>query len=335
MNYWLLFLTGLTTGGISCAAIQGGLLAGSIANQATKKPVIHIGSFLIAKLFIHTIAGFLLGLAGSAFQINVTVMLVFQGLVALYLIATALNLLEAHPIFRFVVIKPPKFALKLSQKTSQTTDWFAPALLGALTIFIPCGVTQAIMLSAVGNADPVSGALALFFFVLGTFPLFILIGLAATSLSSLWRRRLNTIAALVLFFLGMSSVNGILTVLDSPISIQGIKNTYAKLQSYESGQIAGASTVPIKNGSQQVTIDITPEGYQPDYIRVKKGIPVKLTLTTKENYTCANYFIFNEFNISARMQPSETRVFNFIPQKTGRFSFSCSMGMYGGVMEVI
>lgn len=335
MNYWLLFLTGLTTGGISCAAIQGGLLAGSIANQTTKKPIIHIGSFLIAKLLIHSIAGFLLGLAGSAFQINVAVMLVFQGLVALYLIATALHLLNIHPIFRFVVIKPPKFAYKLSQKTSRNADWFAPALLGLLTIFIPCGVTQAVMLQAVSNASPITGALSLFFFVLGTFPLFILIGITAATLSSRWQYRLNIAAAAILIFLGASSLNGILTVVDSPFSIQGIKNTYAKLQQYEAGQIAGISTAPIENGSQIVKIDITPKGYQPDFVRVKKNIPVTLILTTKDNYTCANYFVFNEFDITARMQPSETRIFYFTPQKAGRFTYSCSMGMYGGVMEVI
>ena len=33
MNLLLIFLTGLTTGGLSCLAMQGGLLAGVIANQ--------------------------------------------------------------------------------------------------------------------------------------------------------------------------------------------------------------------------------------------------------------------------------------------------------------
>lgn len=32
MNYWLIFLTGLTTGGFTCAAMQGGLLASVIAS---------------------------------------------------------------------------------------------------------------------------------------------------------------------------------------------------------------------------------------------------------------------------------------------------------------
>lgn len=33
MNLFVIFLTGLTTGGLSCLAMQGGLLASVIANQ--------------------------------------------------------------------------------------------------------------------------------------------------------------------------------------------------------------------------------------------------------------------------------------------------------------
>ena len=37
MNLWLIFLTGLTTGGLSCLAVQGGFLASIIANQKEKE----------------------------------------------------------------------------------------------------------------------------------------------------------------------------------------------------------------------------------------------------------------------------------------------------------
>jgi hypothetical protein len=35
-NLAVVFLTGLTTGGLSCLAVQGGLLASSVAHQAEK-----------------------------------------------------------------------------------------------------------------------------------------------------------------------------------------------------------------------------------------------------------------------------------------------------------
>ena len=33
---WVAFITGITTGGLSCMAVQGGLLASSLANQIEK-----------------------------------------------------------------------------------------------------------------------------------------------------------------------------------------------------------------------------------------------------------------------------------------------------------
>jgi uncharacterized protein len=335
MNLWLVFLTGLTTGGISCVAIQGGLLASAIANQKSKFPFLQIGSFLIAKILIHTIFGAFLGYIGSAFQINLGVTLAFQGLAALYLLASALHMLDVHPAFRYVVIKPPKFLYRLTKNTSKLSDWFAPALLGLMTIFIPCGVTQTMEITAMTSGSPVTGALTMLFFTLGTAPLFILIGLFTSSISTMWQKRMNAIAAGLIIMLSLSSFNGILTVLDSPFSLNGFVNTYNKVRSYENGQVAGTKTPEVINGKQNVVINVTPRGYQPNLVQVKKGIPVQLTLNTTENYTCANFFVFKAFNINARLQPTDSQTFEFTPNKTGRFSFSCSMGMYSGVVEVI
>ncbi|MCX6793499.1 MAG: sulfite exporter TauE/SafE family protein [Candidatus Gottesmanbacteria bacterium] len=70
---WLAFLTGLTTGGISCLAVQGGLLAtamseptglpGTTGKLANRWP--QVGMFVVAKILGYTMLGFLLGLIGS------------------------------------------------------------------------------------------------------------------------------------------------------------------------------------------------------------------------------------------------------------------------------
>jgi hypothetical protein len=80
MNLWFVFLTGLTSGGVTCAAMQGGILASTIANQkrAEGKKVESdaapnsfdvgdwgpVSAFLSAKLIIHVILGFFLGWLG-------------------------------------------------------------------------------------------------------------------------------------------------------------------------------------------------------------------------------------------------------------------------------
>ena len=109
MNFFILFLTGLTTGGLACLALQGGLLASVVTNQkdastSDKKIVathnwLPVSAFLIAKLLVHTIFGFFLGLLGSRLTLSLEVRLFFQALTAFFMFATAMNLLDAHPIF--------------------------------------------------------------------------------------------------------------------------------------------------------------------------------------------------------------------------------------------
>ena len=69
---FLAFLTGLTSGGISCLAVQGGFLTSAITNKANGeiKDWKIVLSFLLAKLLIYTLLGIVLGIVGSAFRIS-------------------------------------------------------------------------------------------------------------------------------------------------------------------------------------------------------------------------------------------------------------------------
>ena len=332
MSLLALFLTGLTTGGISCLAVQGGLLASLIANQ--KKHVQEkttklslsmydfwiVSVFLLAKLLVHTIAGALLGQFGETIAISYQVQLVFQLLVALFLVATAMNLLNVHPIFRYVAIQPPRWLFKIVRKSAKSQAFFAPALLGALTIFIPCGVTQSVELLAINSANAIMGASMMFFFVLGTMPLFMFIGLTTAKLSDAWSRLFNRIAAAVILLMALYSLNGVAVVLDSPFAV-----TFTP---------GGSDLVQEIGGVQRVEIEVKNNGYVPNYITVKKGVPVELTLRSNETYSCALSFVLREFGIQTFLKSTDEQTFTFTPTKTGSFTYTCSMGMYTGVLEV-
>src|SRR5258708_29201265 len=176
---WLAFLTGLTMGGISCIAVQGGLLATTI-NEDNRYS--HVGTFLIAKLIAYTILGVLLGAIGSALIITSNLQAWMQIFIGIFMIITALRLLDVHPIFRYFVIQPPKFVYKFMRNEAKSKSIFTPVILGAMTVLIPCGVTQAMMVLAVGTRSAITGAAILFAFVLGTSPIFFTIGVAAQEL---------------------------------------------------------------------------------------------------------------------------------------------------------
>lgn len=346
MNLWLIFLTGLTSGGVTCAAMQGGLLASVIANQKKASTIPGIGhddiapvsAFLVAKLVSHIILGALLGSLGNVVELSLTSKLFFQGFAAAFMLASALNLLDIHPIFRYLSFQPPKWAYRLLKNNEHSATLFAPSILGFLTVFIPCGVTQAMAVVALSTSSAVQGALTMGAFVLGTFPLFFLIGVGTSRLSEVWRRDFLRAAALLLIFMSASSVNGILQVMDSPYSLQRLGPQLVKLlPPYDrTAPIGSDPNVILENGIQKVTLMVSNGGYSPRYFRVQSGLPVELTLETDgQVYSCATAFTFKAFDIYEVLKPVDTKVHKFTATKKGKYTYSCSMGMYSGVMEVI
>ncbi len=379
MNLWLIFLTGLTTGGLSCLAMQGGLLASMVANShsATAKsrkrlmqPILDSvasrdkqkGSelakptddtkpesfdkldwqpvlfFLLAKLAIHTVLGFLLGALGAAVTLSLGVRLAFQLFSAFFMFATAMNLLNVHPIFRFVQLQPPKFIARRIRNSTKSKAFFAPVVLGMLTVFIPCGVTQAMAVLAMNTGSSVQGALLMFAFVLGTSPLFAIVGVATAKLSEGLNKAFLRFAAYALLFMALYGFNGVLEVQASPLAFSNVKSGVVEwLDAPAKRKVSGAplNQAVITGNVQKIAIEITSHGYTPNKLSVKQGIPVELTLQSKGAYSCAADFVIRQFNIREFLGPTDTRIVRFTPTQKGRIPFSCSMGMYTGVIEVM
>lgn len=343
MNLWLIFLTGLTVGGLTCLAVQGGLLASVLAAREEeevqegvnkKNSVLPTLAFLATKLIAYTIFGFLLGLFGSAIGISQTTQIIMQFIAGLYMIAIAMDLLNVHPIFRYFVIQPPKFLIRRVRNQSKSKDLFAPAFLGAMTIFIPCGTTLAMEALAVSSANPFLGAAIMAIFVLGTTPLFFGVGWLTSVLGDNFRARFLKIAAVGVLYLGLTSINGSLVASGSPISMQSVGKSVAGV--FASGKTnEGAVASTVADGFQNVSIRVTAGGYEPNRIRVNKGEPVRLTLKSVDAFSCASAFRIPSLGIAKNLAPNEVAVIEFTPSNLGTIPFSCAMGMYQGVIEVI
>lgn len=342
MNIAVIFFTGLTTGGISCMAVQGGLLASLISNQKDKYTPQSVLIFLLAKLATHILLGFLLGWIGSAITLSLTARLIFQSVAALFMLATAANLLQLHPIFRYIALQPPKFLQRFVRSTTKGETLFAPAVLGAATIFIPCGVTQAMEVLAISTGNPWQGASIMAAFTIGTMPIFAGIGYLAQTLKTFWQERFAKIAATALVVMGVWSLNGVLLVLDSPVTLQRAVHPIVYFFSEErfkqtpvlqdTGRLPGVLET---QDTQLATIQVTNHGYTPNKLQVKAGKPVQLTLESEETYSCALSFILKEFGIAVDLKPTDTKKVSFMPTRKGNYTFSCSMGMYTGTLEVI
>lgn len=330
LNLGAIFLTGLLTGGLTCLAVQGGLLATSIAQRQEQKmrdeltqkgTALPILSFLGAKLVAYTLLGLLLGLFGSVFKPSLFAMGVLQLMVGVYLVGTALNMLNVHPLFRYFVLQPPKGLTRLVRKKAKSQDLFAPMFLGALTIFIPCGTTQAMMALAISSADPISGMLIMAIFTLGASPLFFLLGYFTTKLSEALHRVFLRVAAVVIVGLSLFMINNALVLIESPLAPSRL-------------------FAPDESTQQEVQssgiIEINASGYSPKNLTIKRGEQVTLRLVNTDGYGCQQAFYIPQLEISRVVPPGKETTLSFTaPSEKGKLTFMCSMGMYWGVMNII
>lgn len=323
-NIWIPLITGLTSGGLSCFAVQGGLLTSVLADQRTvdvkflkEKSIL---MFIVAKLIAYTILGALLGALGSKIVISPAFQGGLQILVGFYMLTTAARLLDLHPIFRYFVIQPPKSVFRLMRKFSVSDSSLTPLILGALTVLIPCGVTQAMMLLAISSGTAYLGASIMFFFILGTSPVFFLIGLAATSL--LKNRSFSVIAATFILLLGFMSIN----------SGQILRGSVHTLQNYWKVLVPSNQNQKTNN---VVNITVTNHGYESDVNTLKIGVPVTLNLSTNNVTSCSLAFLIPSLNISKFLPSTGKTTITFTPNKLGNLTYTCSMGMYSGSFTVI
>lgn len=347
INLIAIFLTGLLTGGLTCLAVQGGLLASTIAQREEERMkeklkdrlkeghAMPILSFLSAKLVAYTLLGFLLGALGSFFKLSITAQVVLQIAVSLFMVGTALALVDAHPFFRYFIIQPPKFLTRRVRSQSKSGNIFAPAILGAFTIFIPCGTTQAMMALAVATGNPLFGAAVMFAFILGTSPVFFILGYFAARLSDTLHKKFLKFAAWAIILLAVFNINNAAALAGSQVTLGGLAKASFCSVAYCGGQEEKAATENQPVVSEQ-TIEISNYGYSPKNFSVKAGSQVKINLVNKDGWSCAQAFTIRKFGIQKIVRPGQTETVSFTaPDKPQQITFSCSMGMYQGVINVV
>jgi len=337
------FITGLTTGGLSCLAVQGGLLASSLASQIEEdvkaqdgtatvqgkfKPRIArpIFFFLVAKLVAYTLLGFLLGALGSLLQLTPLMRAILLGVIGIFMIGNGLRMLKVHPIFRYFVIEPPSSLTRYIRRRSKkgSTSIVTPLFLGAMTVFIPCGVTQAMMAAAVGTADPWQGMTIMFAFILGTSPVFFALSYLATRLGATIEKYFTRIVAVVVIILGIVSIDSGLTLAGSPVSL-------TRLLSPTTQTVSAADSSASASKSSVILITAKDDGYSPKVQHALANTALQMNIVTSNTTSCARSIVFPDLNVEKILPVSGQITVDLPPQQKGFvMRYSCSMGMYTG-----
>jgi uncharacterized protein len=322
-------LIGLIASVSSCAAVLSGLVVAistSIAKgtePGSKKSMKPHYLFNIGRLAGFIFFGGVIGFAGSIVQLSIS----FNGfmilLVALLMLGLGINLLEIIPK-GVSFIRPPKKLAHFIHNISTSENPKVPFVLGAMTFFLPCGFTQAMQLYALSLGDVKSSAILMGVFALGTLPALLGIGKVATSAKGKSLKRLTTFAGIVVVALGVSNIQNGFALLD-----------FRPFAMFERSYTMDASTISMINGEQLIQMEVSSRGvYIPQVLTVQKDIPVRWEIYGAKFMGCADSLILREFGVRTYLRPGSNTV-NFTPNKTGSFTFSCSMGMIRGTMKVI
>ncbi len=94
-----------------------------------------------------------------------------------------------------------------------------------------------------------------------------------------------------------------------------------------------ASQAKVHDGMQEVAITVR-GGYSPDLIRVRSGIPVRMTFDRQESGECTSRVVFPDLQVSRTLPAFGSATVDLAPLDPGVYEFACGMNMIHGRLLV-
>lgn len=374
MGYGMLFVIGLITS-VHCIAMCGGINLSQCLPQKGReadagrftafRPAL---AYNLGRVASYTAVGFVLGFAGALIgggsEVGLSTFLqgILKILAGVFMVVMGINMLGLFPWLRRFTIRVPKsLARKVGERRAGTSR---PFLVGILNGFMPCGPLQSMWIVALASGSPLSGALSMLLFSLGTVPLMLGLGSIVAALGKKFTDKVMTAGAVLVVVLGLAMLSqggslngmlpsGLLMALILAFSIAGVlvsipveKKVLKRLLSaaavvtvvgsgvlwhvhdaqMQQGAAGQTRYAEVSDGVQVVSSTLTSGGYP--NITVQAGIPVKWVIDAPEGSIngCNNRMLIRDYGIEYTFHTGEN-VIEFTPTQTGTVRYSCWMGM--------
>ena len=342
----IVFLIGLTAGVSTCMVLVGGLILGASARFAEKHPQStplqkfkpHL-FFNAGRIISYALFGAIIGYLGSVFQISSSFLGLLTITVGMVMLLLGAQLIEIFPILHRVNFTLPKSIsrfLRLKERSEKEYSHANSALAGAMTFFLPCGFTQAIQLYAISLGNPITGALTLGTFALGTAPGLLSIGgltsIIKGTLSKLFFKSAGVIVIALAIFNISNGYNLAENMIGETLSL--FYPLFPKSTASANINSIEFDYSNVKSGAQIIKMNQNSNGYEPNVFTIKKGVPVRWVINSKSPLSCATSLIVPTLNIRKSLSLGEN-IIEFIPREEGSIRLSCSMGMFRGTFNVI
>ncbi len=329
------FIFGILAGMSSCAALVGGIVLSMskewavIYNQEKnfyKKLQPHI-LFNIGRILSYGFFGALLGALGAKIRLSIGFSSLLIIVIGIIMLSFGLQMLGVKAFQKFQISMPKFITRRVSDPKKFNGKQF-PFLLGAGTFFLPCGFTITAQGMALLSGNALQGSLIMGMFALGTLPMLFGIGVASAKLFNKphLSAAFQKIAGIILIIFALYNINAQMTVLNLP--------NWASL--WTTSATSDKTLPQIVNGAQVVKMNASARDYDPNYIKVRAGIPVRWEIKDTGTSGCTNAIIARGlFEGQIDLTPGQTSIKEFIPPAPGKYRFSCWMGMVSGIFEIV
>jgi plastocyanin domain-containing protein len=105
------------------------------------------------------------------------------------------------------------------------------------------------------------------------------------------------------------------------------------VKNHSNGKPEASTPATQTDDVQTASVEVTEKGFQPASLKLKAGVPAKVTFTRKSDETCATEVVIKEYNIERKLPLNEPVTVEFTPRK-GEFTFGCGMKMLSGKLVV-
>ena len=335
MGYGLLFVVGLLTG-FHCVSMCGGFVVSYTAKHAQEGTGSYKSHLMYGagKTISYTVIGAAFGLLGSIIAFTPAMRGIAGILAGMFLLLFGLKMLNIFPVLRKIQFKTPRFVSRFVSKESQKHS--SPLVIGLLNgLMIACGPLQAIYIMAAGTGSMIEGAKLLFVFALGTLPVMLGFGYVASYLSNRMTQKILKLSGAVVIILGLVMINRGIALTGTGYDINSMMVSVNAANSGAGTSVGTVSSnVPLMNGGfQEIRMDVTSRGWEPDKFVLKKDVPVRWIINGKEINGCNNAIQVPKMGLNFDIKSGE-QVIEFTPTEEGVIPWSCWMGMIPGTFVV-
>lgn len=329
INYGVSFLIGLAASISSCLAVVGAVIIGFSEKYRSEGKGFYQNAlrpnlfFHVGRLAAFFLLGGILGLIGGEINISGNFVAVFTIIISVVMAWLGLNILGILPPISKFGFHMPKNLTGNWDRLKKSEHQLAPFILGAGSFFLPCGFTQSMQIFALASGSFLAGALSLFLFALGTMPVLLALGATVSWTKNQGLIVFQKVAGFLILLFAVYTFN-------SGMALKGVKTDVIGSRSEKS--VSKDETDPSEN-EQTVEMHVTSRGFEPNVLKIKKGVPVKWVIRGDQVTSCTNKIIIPSLNISKSISFGEN-VIRFLPDKTGEIPFSCWMGMVRGKFVV-